>query len=285
MQNNLAIARYPLDGPARSLEVFEDGIAFCEQRGLVESARQLEANNPGLLVELGRPDEALARAGRLAAELEATGDTHDLLELRAVELASRVDRGDLGERTAADWLIEMGRQIGAADTSVFALAAAAMRLAEEAPDETRALLAEVEQIEGSRGTPYYARQLAAMARTALATGDEALARRLADGLEPSYPLNEHALCAVRAQLAEHAADHEGAAALYDEAAARWQKFGNVPERAYALLGQGRCLLALSRPEAEQPLHEAGDLFAAMGYRPALVETKALLEQVAAAPAP
>jgi hypothetical protein len=208
-----------------------------------------------------------------------------LIELRAVELASRVDRGDLGERTAADWLIEMGRQIGAADTSVFALAAAAMRLAEEAPDETRALLAEVEQIEGSRGTPYYARQLAAMARIALATGDEVLARRLADGLEPSYPLNEHALCAVRAQLAEHAADHEGAAALYDEAAARWQKFGNVPERAYALLGQGRCLLALSRPEAEQPLHEAGDLFAAMGYRPALVETKALLEQVAAAPAP
>jgi class 3 adenylate cyclase len=283
-QNNLAIARYPLDGPARSLKVFEDGIAFCEQRGLVDSAAQLEANNPGLLVELGRPDEALARAGRLAAELEARGDTHDLLELRAVELASRVDQGDQGSRTAADWLIETGRQIGAADTSVFALAAAALRLAEEAPDETRALLAEVEQIEGSRGTPYYARQLAAMARTALATGDEPLARRLADGLEPSYPLNEHALCATRAQLLEHAEDHADAATLYAESAARWQEFGNVPERAYALLGQGRSLLALNRPEAEEPLRTARDLFAAMGYKPALAETEALLEQVAAAPA-
>jgi hypothetical protein len=124
-----------------------------------------------------------------------------------------------------------------------------------------------------------------MGRTALATGDEALARRLAEGLEPNYPLNEHALCATRAQLAEHAGDYADASILYDEAAARWHEFGNVPERAYALLGQGRCLLALSRPDAEQPLREARDLFAAMGYKPALAETETLLEQIAAAPAP
>jgi class 3 adenylate cyclase len=36
---------------------------------------------------------------------------------------------------------------------------------------------------------------------------------------------------------------------------------DVPERAYALLGQGRCLRALGRPAAEEPLHEARDLFA------------------------
>ena len=46
---------------------------------------------------------------------------------------------------------------------------------------------------------------------------------------------------------KHAGDHADAAALYGEAAARWQQFGNVPEHAYALLGQGRCLLALDRP--------------------------------------
>jgi uncharacterized delta-60 repeat protein len=86
------------------------------------------------------------------------------------------------------------------------------------------------------------------------------------------------------QLAEHAGDHADAAILYAEAAARWQEFGNVPERAHAHLGQGRCLLALNRAEAEQPLREARDLFAAMGYKPAFAETEALLEQVAAAPA-
>jgi len=32
LRNNLAIARSPLEGPARSLSEFEEGIAFCEQR-------------------------------------------------------------------------------------------------------------------------------------------------------------------------------------------------------------------------------------------------------------
>ena len=149
---------------------------------------------------------------------------------------------------------------------VLALAAAAAALAAEAPERASALLAELEQAAGARESPYYARQLAAMLRTALAAGDPALAKRLADGLEPRYPLDEHALCAARAQLAEHAGDHADAATLYAEAAARWQEFGNVPERAHALLGQGRCLLALGRPGAEEPLREARDLFAVDGLQ-------------------
>ena len=76
--------------------------------------------------------------------------------------------------------------------------------------------------------------------------------------------------------------HAEAAALYAEAAERWREFGNVPERAYALLGQGRCLAALGQPEAQEPLREARELFASMGYRPALAETDALLEQTTAA---
>jgi hypothetical protein len=103
------------------------------------------------------------------------------------------------------------------------------------------------------------------------------------GLEPRYPLEEHALCAARAQLAEHTGDLTEAASLYAEAAERWREFGNVPEHAYALLGQGRCLLALGRPGTEKPLSEARHLFAMMGYKPAVAETEALLEQLAAAP--
>jgi hypothetical protein len=50
--------------------------------------------------------------------------------------------------------------------------------------------------------------------------------------------------------------------------------------AYALLGQGRCLAALGKPEAEEPLREAKELFASMGYGPALAETEALLAETA-----
>ena len=285
LQNNLAIARYPLQGPARSLSDFERGIAFCEQRGLAEVAGLLEANCPGLLAELGRPEEALERAGRLTAALEASGDTQSLCEVRAVELASRLARGEPDATpAAADWLVGTAGAIGSADIAVAALASAAALLAPEAPERACALLADLEQTAGTHETPYYARHLGAMLRTALAAGDAEIAKRLAGGLESRYPLDEHALCTARAQLAEHAGDRADAATLYGEAAARWKEFGNVPEHAHSLLGQGRCLSALGRPGAEQPLRETRDLFAAMGYKLALAETEGLLEQTAAAPA-
>ena len=62
--------------------------------------------------------------------------------------------------------------------------------------------------------------------------------------------------------------HAGAGAgnLYTEAAARWEQFGNLPEReTHALLGQGRCLHALDRAGTEVPLAEALELFASLGY--------------------
>ena len=56
----------------------------------------------------------------------------------------------------------------------------------------------------------------------------------------------------------------------------------MPERAYALLGQGRCLAALGKPEAEEPLLAARELFASMGFTPALAETDALQARAEAA---
>jgi len=64
-------------------------------------------------------------------------------------------------------------------------------------------------------------------------------------------------------------------------AQRWRQFGDVPELAYALLGQGRCLVALGTPGAAGALSEARELFSAMGYAPALDETAALLQRVVA----
>jgi class 3 adenylate cyclase len=279
LQNNLALARYPLQGPAESLAAFEQGIAFCEQRGLAQARLHLETSCPGLLAELGRTEEALERASRLAIAAEASGATLLLIELRSVELTSHLARGEQGAPENADWLVEAARASGAADMVVLGLVAAA--LASEAPERACALLAEVEQAAGTRETTYYARQLAVMVRTALAAGDLPLAQRLAEGLERRYPLDEHSLCAARAQFEEYSADHVAAAILYSEAAARWQEFGNVPERAHALLGRGRCLHTHSPLEAEQALRQARDLFAAMDYKPTLAEIDTLLQQMPA----
>ncbi len=282
LQNNLAIARYPLQGPARSLADFEQGIVFCEQRGLADNAAWMEADCPGLLVELARPEEALERAGRLGAALEVSGGTHLLVWLRAVELATRLARGETEAARTTDWLVETTRATGTADVTVEALAAAAAgRLAQGLPEQARALLVELEETPGARETSYYARQLGAMVRTALAAGDPELAARLAEPLEPRFPLGEHALCAARARLAEAAGDHAGAATLYADAAERWRAFGNLSERAYAQLGHGRSLLAQGQPGAEQPLNQARDLFTSMGYQPALAQTDKLLAALTA----
>jgi hypothetical protein len=282
LQNNLGVARYPLEGPAASLASFETGIDFCEQRGLGESAAQLESNCPGLLAELGRTEEALERASRLAAVLEASGDTHSLAEVRAVELAGRLARGERVAPGDIEWVVETARIVGSADVLVLALSVAAAALVDQDPTQACDLLAELEQSAGACESPYYGRELAAMMRTAHVAGNAALAKRLMDGLEPRYPLDEHALCGAQAQLAEQAGDHVSAAHLYAEAAVRWNEFGNIPERAHALLGQGRCLLAAEPPAAQEPLREARDLLAGLGYKPALAENEALLEQTPAA---
>jgi len=284
MQNNLALDRYPLEGPVQSLAAFEQGIAFSEQRGLAGMAAGLAGNCPGLLVELGRTEEALERAARLAVAAEASGDTWALIELRAVELTIHLDQGDTQDATGrADWLLETAREQAAVDGSVLALAAAAAaRLTAGQPEQARALLNELEKTAGARDTLYYARQLPWMVRTALAAGHPSLAHALVDGLQPLFPLHEHALTSAQAQLAEAAGDHAQAAALYAEAAERWHQVGNIPEHAHALLGHGRCLLALGHAGAELPLTEARELFSLMGYRPAIAEAEALLEQTTAA---
>ena len=280
LHNNIPYARYAIDGPGRSLAAYEDGISFCHERGLGIAIAH-ETNCTSLLVELGRVDEALDRLSRNVTAAEMRSETYELIELRAVQLAIRLARGDKAGPDDVDWLVENARAQGAADSSTFALASAAEALATDRPEGACALLAEVEQSRGSHRTPAYARLLPAMIRTALAAGDLALAERLSDSLKPHYPAHEHALCVARAQLAEHAGGHPEAASLYAEAAAGWQEFGNIPERAHALLGQGRCLLTLGDPGAEPALRQAAELFRAMGYRPALAETEALIAQTTA----
>src|SRR5437763_540845 len=109
-----------------------------------------------------------------------------------------------------------------------------------------------------------------------------LAERLTTGIEPVTPLQHYALASAHAQLAETTGDHTAAAQLYQRAAERWRQFGNVPERAYALLGHGRCLTTLGKPDAEAPLREARDLFNTLTYQPALAETRSLLGESEAA---
>jgi class 3 adenylate cyclase/tetratricopeptide (TPR) repeat protein len=283
LHNNLAVATWNYAGPQAALEACREGIDFCERRGITAFALGIAGTSLAFLAELGRSEQVLAEAEPLVARAEASGDIATMCEVCSVQLHLRAQRGE-GEQVLAlaEWLTATARE--SKEPQLFAIAFAAsvrVLVSQTGAEQARALVVELEQTPGIRTDPHYASVLPDLVRSALAVPDPALAGALVQGVEATTPLFEHALVAARAQLAEEAGNHEQAASLYAEAGERWRGFGNVPERAYALRGQGRCLAALGTTAAE-PLSEARELFASMGFAPAAAETDALLGQTAAA---
>ena len=280
---NLAEASWHYEGPQAALTTTREGVEFCERRGIGEVALSLASFRPVYLTDLGRCDEALADAESLVERAEATGNIPALTVARSVQLRLLAYRGEEEQSAAAgEQLADRARSTGVPWEIGFGLGAAAQHLLTAGrPDLAETLLRELAQVPGVPGTSSYS-LLPELVRCALSSSGPELAAEITDGFEPHTPLQEHALVAARAALAEAASDHVKASTLYAEAAERGREFGNVPERAYALLGHGRCLIAVGHAGAEESLRQAGDLFTSIGYRPALAEAQRLLEQTTAA---
>jgi hypothetical protein len=237
-----------------------------------------------LLTERGLADQALAEAERATAWADAAGSVPASIHARSVQLSLLGQRGGgAGPTLDAVGVASDARATGIPELIVVAFTGAAqLLLAQDRPEQARALLTELEQVPGARTDPYYGPRMPELVRCALVLGDAALAARFVAGVGPRTPLFDHALTASNAQLTEAAGDHARAQELHAASAERWLRFGNVPERAYALLGRGRCLLRIGGDEAELVLAEARDLFVSMGYAPSVAEAEALLSQATAA---
>ena len=118
---------------------------------------------------------------------------------------------------------------------------------------------------------------------------EALALGRSDVLEVglTYPAGEMVGCRITRMnwlaIAEEAKGHPiQALSLFREAEESWAAFGDPYEEAHSLLGQGRCLLELSRPsKAALALQHAQDIFQRLRAAPALAEADALADKAAA----
>jgi len=283
LHNNLGWHLWRFEGPAASLEVLREGMAYAETRGLTEMLDQLIASTLDVLVDTGEHDEALGIAAEMVPRLETTGDVFNLNGVRAVQARILAMRGHVVRvASGLDWLEASSREMGSLEDIVGGLGSAAIARAGLRQGETTAsLLTEAETFPGARDTPYYTALLPAMVRTALGIGNADLAERLVSGVELRSLYAEHALVAANAALTEARGDLQSAAAAYADAADRWERFGVVPEQAFALLGHGRCLLGLSRPtEAAPVLQHAREIFERLGATPALAETDALLASAA-----
>jgi hypothetical protein len=273
---NLAFALASFEGPGAGLQVTRAAIVFAQARGMdidwPTSAQLL------FLFEVGEFDEALTVAAGIV-ESSPKEAVAELILARATQARILILRGHAAQvADQLDWLETASREAGSGMfMSVGLWSAAEARLALGQADIAAALLREWCDLPSAND---YTDQ--GLMRVALATGDPQLVERVSEHSEPRTPWDEHAVIAATAALAEANGHHQAAADGYADAARRWQAFGVIPEQAFALLGQGRCLVALRRPtEATQPLLQARDIFTRLQAAPALAETDLLLQQATA----
>jgi class 3 adenylate cyclase len=235
-------------------------------------------------VASGNWTEALREVDLLIEEHLAADELWDLLVMRALWALLLAWRGEESRvALVLPWLLERGRESEVLWTRSFvAYAAACVEL--RLGNRTAALELLEEALADPGALVTAPDDLAEMVRMMLKAAGVYRTRRLTAQLfalmpVTPMPLQEHAAVTVGAQLAEAEGELEQAAAGFADAARRWHDFGVPYEEGHALLGQGRCLVALGRtPEAAAPLAAAREVFARLGARPALAETEKWLAE-------
>jgi len=278
---NLIEALWLSEGPAAALETCQEAIEFSERRGLVEGAAWIRSATLEPLLDLGRWDEAVETADTVVGWEQGHGQ---YMSQTAHQVKARVLlwRGEVeAARALTRKLLPRARSIEDLQLLVPALAtAAAVEQAAGGHMAARALVEEVLRVVGERGGGgwYLGQQIADLVRVCVAVGQRAAGKALAAQAHDGVARNRHGLLAARAALAEADGALEEAARRYDEAAARWGDFGQRLERARALVGAGRCLVAVGRPEDRDRLQSAGRLLATLNAGPLLAEANAALRR-------
>jgi class 3 adenylate cyclase/tetratricopeptide (TPR) repeat protein len=277
---NSALTIMEFKGTTASLEATLQGLETARRRGNKTFVRAYEAALVGRRYFTGDWDQALEAAEAAESRLLETEDYFDLFILQGARVMVLTSRGLADEAEPhVQWLSEHGPQAeehwSAAMTRI---ASIAWHGARGEWGKVRGLLPELRE----HGVIYFLEFCPSVVRCALSAHDEDWARQLVNDIVPLTPLREHVHATCRALLDEADGQHEAAVSGFADAAARWHDFGVPYEEALALLGQGRCLVALgSAEEARESLSAAREIFVRLGAKPALAEIEGLLQQAAA----
>jgi hypothetical protein len=103
--------------------------------------------------------------------------------------------------------------------------------------------------------------------------------RLLGRVVPNAPREHNGVLTARAVLAEAKGRLEESAKGYSDAAEAWRAFPSPPEDGLALLGAGRCRVALGQG-AEEELRQAREVLLGLGAWPSVEEADALLARTA-----
>ena len=266
-------------GPRAALPRYREGLRFARTRNDRAISFSLKYGIVRDLFRSGQWTKALGEARALAPQLEAAQNLAELGYLSAVQASLVVAKGEVEEaRALLPILDDTGGGHGEPLLrAVCLVSAAGVRRAIGEPDLARRLLVRCVEVPGLANEFTFDWHVPGAVRHAAALGEAALAERLAAIAVPGRPLHRRVAPTTRALLCELAGDHEPARRHFAEAAAQWRELEVPFELALALLGQGRCLLAVDRsPDAAAPLGEALELLVGLGAGPDAEEARALL---------
>jgi class 3 adenylate cyclase/tetratricopeptide (TPR) repeat protein len=273
--NNLADPIWLIEGPEKGLEANRRAQALGRSHGYVYQTFWARMEALRMLFEVGLWDEALNQADELIAW--SGGKNAALVEListlyRAVIL---FNRGAMHEALLLeDGFLPLARDTDEHEFLVPCLAFCALLHATTADNETAlALIREFEK--KTEHMPHYrARYLPDIARALSVVGSARDARRLLVlETDLAFPRDRIDNLTAEALVIEAEGARERALELYDEAAHRWGEYGFVLEEGHALLGAGRCLMALGRKaDARFKLHGARRIFSDLGAIALIKET-------------
>ena len=228
---------WQIEGPVVALGELDTARDFAARRRLAEMEQQIGCTVLQLMIETGRPDEAIAAC---RAKLEHPGPA--FTTLRRIEVLSALavaeaESGLAGARDPAEEAFRLAVDAGWPDLIVVAGSPAVTTRARDGDQdgvlEVLQLLASLSDL---RGSLEFDARLPSLVRAALAAGHAEAGAVLTDFVEPVLPMREYSATTAQALLAEHRGDTEAAAAAFARAAADWGAFGNKLEQAHALRG-------------------------------------------------
>jgi tetratricopeptide (TPR) repeat protein len=264
-------------GPRAAFAAWATAVDISARRGherprMYNKGRQAEA-----AYQLGEWGTVLVLQEEIQVWEESSG--RSLIGAMAAPWAAlvHVARGDLG---AADHLLTdllpRAREVRDPEILFPALIAAAAA-AFARGDEAAALGFAVEFATEREATTLDRALQTTLSRIAVAARDAALVERLAAEEDHTGPMRANVSATNSALVAQARGLYADAGRLFGEAANGWADLGCVVEQAHALVGLGRCHIALGRvTEAEAPLDEARAIFTRLGARSWLAEFESML---------
>lgn len=280
--NLLYITRL-LEGPSAAKLVADEALTFVRRRGLYEQEMFIQSNVAENLYEAGDWDEALT----VTDEILDWARSHRVVQMEVQALATKIlvlaHRGDIREASSlAPTYLSGAHRVSDPQVLLPALVGVALvRQANGEPLEAMKLLAEGERL--LRGNPEIAAwQLPDAMRLCIAARKPERGTRLLQSVEVQGPHQVLPVRTAEAILWEATGRLVEAIELYAEVALAWNRRGSKVEEALAVLGQGRCWLALGRgDDARSRLEEARELLLPPAARPWIEEVNELLGRATA----